>query len=59
MNILGIYVYNSDKHAWLQCDRRTWGSWGGAGEFIEEDVTEAVREQVSGEDTTFTMAALH
>lgn len=61
MNTLGIYIFNSTRNQWLQDDEKSWGSFGGACEYTEgnEETAEAVRERESGEDITFTMAALH
>jgi hypothetical protein len=61
VNVLGIYIFNSTRNAWLQDDERTWGSFSGAVEYTEgnEALAEDIRERVSGDDVTFTMAALH
>jgi hypothetical protein len=57
---LGIYVFNRTRNAWLQEDEKSWGPFGGAVEFAEghEATAEAIRERESGDDTTYTMAAL-
>ena len=38
---------------------RGWGSFADAAEFQDADFAERLREEVSADDVTFTMAALH
>jgi len=59
MNVLGIYIFNETRNTWLQDDRRSWGSFADAAEFQDADFAERLREEVSADDVTFTMAALH
>lgn len=61
MSTLGIYIFNATRNAWLQADEKSWGSFGEAAEFTEgnEQLAEDIRLRESGDDTTFTMAALH
>ena len=59
MDILGVYIFNSTRNAWLQDDEKSWGSFDSAVEFTDADLTEQIRERVSEDEITFTMAALH
>jgi hypothetical protein len=58
MTTLGIYVFNSTRNAWLQDDGTSWGGFTDAFEFDDEDFAEAIRVRESGDDVTYTMAAL-
>jgi hypothetical protein len=63
MENLGIYIFNSTRGKWY-CGGRVvakWGSFEDAKEFSpsDEDYAEEIREEVSGDDVTFTMAARH
>lgn len=62
MDVLGIYIFNSTRQAWLQEDEKSWGPFSGATEFTagNEETAEAIRErETPAGETTFTMAALH
>jgi hypothetical protein len=59
MSILGVYVFNETRKAWLQADEKSWGPFSGAVEFTSPDLAEDIRVRESGDDVTFTMAALH
>ena len=61
MNVLGIYIYNSTRNAWLQEDEKSWGSFDGAAAFTEgnEETAEAIRErETKNDDTTYTMICI-
>jgi hypothetical protein len=64
MSTLGIYIFNSTRNQWYASESHglaRWGSFNAAAEFSgdDPDVVERIRERVSGDDVTFTMAALH
>ena len=65
MNILGIYIYNSTRDQWYSgkgTGDALWCDFSDAVEFPEGTSVEAMeklREEISGDDVTFTMAALH
>ncbi len=67
MGTLGIYIFNETRNQWyagaggVRGGRARWGSFQDAHEFSEgeEEHAEKIRELVSGDDVTFTMAALH
>lgn len=60
MDILGTYVFNSTRNAWLQDDERSWGSFAGAAEFTDAQLAEDIRQrETSGDDVTYTMSAMH
>lgn len=60
MLVLGHYVYNADLNAWLQEDKKSWGSFGSAFEWSDagNQAAEDTRLEVSGTDVTYTMAVL-
>lgn len=63
MDILGIYIFNSTRGQWYTGKKAAlWGSFDDAAEFpngVKPETVEKLREEISGDDVTFTMAALH
>lgn len=60
MDTLGIYIFNATRKAWLQDDEKSWGPFETASEWTagNDDLAEHVRQRESGDDVTYTMAAL-
>ena len=58
MDILGYYIFNSTRGLWLQDDEKSWGNFSSAVEFNNLGVCQQIRERESGDDVTYTMAAM-
>lgn len=67
MNTLGIYIYNADRNEWYigtepkGAGRAVkWGRFSGAKEWPdgEERKVEELREAITGNDVTYTVALL-
>lgn len=58
--ILGLYVYNFDRDAWLQSDKKSWGRFSRAAEFTEgnEILAEEIGARAAPNDVLYVMAAL-
>lgn len=69
MDVLGTYIFNADKGQWLMdngdpdrslnAQSAEWGSFFKAREFSDAAYAEEIRHKVTGNDTSFTMQAMH